>query len=145
MTGVIMSTEILFAAVGSALYPKVRKKLGIAGINLIAFTFEGAGLVGLGMANEAWQAFFPLMVIGTGLGMMMTNNQVWFQEAVAPEKRAKASGLLTSSLFMGQFCSPLFFQPMTGFMTLPQIFVLAGAILLSAVVFSPAIRAAVRR
>jgi len=49
--------------------------------------------------------------MGMAFGLLFVNTNAWFLSRVTPQKRAKASGLLTSSLFLGQFLSPIIFEP----------------------------------
>jgi hypothetical protein len=51
------------------------------------------------------------MFIGMGFGLIFINTNSWFLSRVPPQKRGKASGILASSFFLGQFSSPLIFQP----------------------------------
>jgi hypothetical protein len=72
----------------------------------------------------------------------MANIGAWFLSLVAPQKRAKLSGILTGSFFLGQFCSPFFVHPFLGVMQLHSVFSLFGCFLLiaGAVVFTQTLR-----
>jgi MFS family permease len=44
-------------------------------------------------------------------GLLLVNTNAWFLSKVPAHKRGKASGILASSFFLGQFSSPLLFEP----------------------------------
>ena len=71
--------------------------------NYITIYFEKT--IGVELASSLF------IFIGMGFGLMLVNINSWFLSVVEPHRRGRASGLLASSFFIGQFLSPLLFQP----------------------------------
>ncbi len=53
-----------------------------------------------------------VVVVGLGLGPAMPNHTATFLAVVAEASRGRASGLLTTAFFAGQFASPLLSGPL---------------------------------
>jgi MFS family permease len=70
-------------------------------------------------------------------GLLLVNTNAWFLSQVPPSKRGRASGLLTSSFFLGQFASPLLFQPIVAHFGIQGLFLLVSgfAVLVALVLF----------
>jgi MFS family permease len=70
-------------------------------------------------------------------GLLFVNTNAWFISKVPPAKRGKASGILTSSFFLGQFSSPLLFEPIVSAYGIQGLFLIISvlSILISAVLF----------
>lgn len=58
---------------------------------------------------------------------MMTNISAWMLSKTTFEKRVKASGYLTSSIFMGQFASPILFYPAVRSLGIHNFFLAVGS------------------
>ena len=70
------------------------------------------GTLYLGFAVIAGARILPVAMLGTvvtglGLGLIVPNQTVWLMAHVPEEARGRASGLMTTLLFAGQFVSPL--------------------------------------
>ncbi len=59
------------------------------------------------------------------------NTNAWFLSKVPPHKRGKASGILASSLFLGQFSSPLLFEPIVSCYGIQGLFMIIASVALS--------------
>ncbi|MDR1911493.1 MAG: MFS transporter [Helicobacteraceae bacterium] len=130
--GIVMGIGPLFAAISALSYANLRKRFSLKEIYLAICLLQGAGLGIVGLASEVWQLYAPFVLVGLGNGLAMGNTSAWFLELAAPQKRAKLSGILTGSFFLGQFCSPLFVHPFLRFMQLHYVFSLFGGFLLIA-------------
>ena len=130
--GFVIGTVTLFAAIGAFSYGRVRRRLGILEVFILIGFLQGIGLGVVGLADELYQAFAPMVFAGLGAGLAMANTQAWFLERAPADKRAKLAGFLTASLFLGQFCSPLFVHPFLAIFQLHEVFTLFGAGLLAA-------------
>jgi MFS family permease len=128
--GLVMGVGPIVAGVVSFYYAKIRRVLSVRQVFAMVCLMQGVGLAAVGFADQIWQLYLPFIFVGIGNGLSMANTNVWFLQLAAPAKRAKLSGLLTGSLFLGQFCSPLFIQPLLHVMELHMVFTFYGVILL---------------
>jgi MFS family permease len=130
--GMVMGVGPLVSAFTSLFYVKLRKYLNIRNVFVFVCIVQGIGLGAVGFASHLWQLYFPFIFLGIGNGFAFSNTSVWFLHIVAPAKRAKLSGILTGSFFLGQFCSPLFIQPFLDILHMPlnHVFTLYGGVLL---------------
>ena len=92
-------------------YARVKARLSYIQIYAATFTFFAIGLFIISQAGSVNQLFYATAFVGMGFGLLFVNTNAWFLSLVPPSKRGRASGLLTSSFFLGQFSSPLLFQP----------------------------------
>jgi MFS family permease len=102
---------MLFNALISKQYAKLKKRFNYTQIYMITFIFFGIGLFIISLAQTIPQLFLSTLFIGSGFGLIFVNTNAWFLSIVPPHKRGKASGMLASSFFLGQIDSPLVFQP----------------------------------
>jgi MFS family permease len=93
------------------------------------------GFILIGLADNVNYFFFTSPVMGFGGGILMTNISAWMLSIVAPKKRVKASGYLTSSLFLGQFFSPILFHLPVDFFGVQKFFIVVGLGLASLLLF----------
>ncbi len=112
LTGAIMASGTLASMPGALLYGQVRRFL--TPMAIFAWSYV---LMGLGLAMIGWAGSLPMvvaggMVAGLGMGPSMPNYTTWFMGFVPPHLRGRASGLLTTAFFAGQFASPLVSAPL---------------------------------
>ncbi|GHS88188.1 MFS transporter [Campylobacterota bacterium] len=131
-TGIVMGIGPLFAAFAAYNYEKFYQRYNLKTIFVIIFMAQGLGLAVVGFADFVWQLYAPFILVGLGNGLAMANTQVWFLQLAAPAKRAKLSGILTGSFFLGQFFSPFFVHPFLEFMELSRVFTIFGLFLVIA-------------
>ncbi|MEY3090327.1 MAG: hypothetical protein RL113_643 [Pseudomonadota bacterium] len=109
--GFVIATAMFFNAMTSRQYAKLKGHFSYQQIYIITFIFFGTGLFLISRADSIPHLFYSTAFIGTGFGLILVNTNAWFHSKVPPRKRGKASGILASSFFLGQFSSPLIFEP----------------------------------
>jgi len=109
--GFIIASSMVFSALTSMQYARIKARLSYIQIYAATFTFFAIGLFVISQAGSVNQLFYATAFVGMGFGLLFVNTNAWFLSLVPPSKRGKASGLLTSSFFLGQFSSPLLFEP----------------------------------
>jgi MFS family permease len=80
---------------------------------------------GMGLAAAATTlpvAALGIAVMGLGMGPSMPNYTTYWMGVVPPAVRGRASGLLTTAFFSGQFASPLVTAPLVASFGLAQAF-----------------------
>jgi MFS family permease len=66
-----------------------------------------------------------------GFGLLFVNTNAWFLSLVPAHKRGKAAGILTSSFFLGQFASPILFEPIVSAYGIQMLFLLVSGVAIS--------------
>lgn len=108
-TGLVISTFLVSNALGGFVFAKLKKYLEHKTIFLLGVSIFGAGFMGYGLVHNLNYFFIPAHIAGLGAGIMMTNITTWFLKFTTLKNRVKNSGYFTSSLFLGQFASPIIF------------------------------------
>jgi len=135
--GFVISIAMVFNAITSKQYSRLKKRFSYLEIYIFTFAIFGVGLFIISQADDISQLFYSTIFIGIGFGLIFVNTNSWFLSKVPPQKRGKASGILASSFFLGQFSSPLIFQPIVDMYGIQGLFFIISivAISLSIVLF----------
>ncbi|CAA6803328.1 MAG: Unknown protein [uncultured Sulfurovum sp.] len=133
--GFVIATAMTFNAITAMQYAKLKARLSYQQIFSLTFALFGTGLLLISQADSIAFLFFATAPIGMGFGLLLVNTNSWFLSLVPAHKRGKASGVLTSSLFLGQFSSPILFEPIVSAYGIQGLFlgVAVFSILLSGV------------
>src|SRR5690606_21800490 len=93
------------------------------------FLLTGVGYGALGQAG-GWALIAVGMVIGgVGFGLVGPARNVWMADEAPPLLRGRILSGLTTSIFLGQFLSPIISQPLAERYGLSATYVFAGALL----------------
>jgi MFS family permease len=128
-SGMAIALCTLFSAAASLTYGKLKQRIEFTAFLPIIFGFMGIGYLLIGQSSNWAQALVGLAVSGMGLGILMPNMTVWLSSAVADSSRGKALGWLSTSMFLGQFLSPIVTQPLTKSFGLGGTYALTGGLL----------------
>ncbi|WP_193161564.1 MFS transporter [Microbulbifer hainanensis] len=121
----------LASAVSALLvYRRIRPRLGASGVFVFSFTLMGLGQLLISSATGYGSLFLALCLFGLGMGSMMPHLVSTVLGLSPPSVRGRAAGALTTSIFFGQFLSPLASQPWADHFGLADCFASAGIILL---------------
>ena len=83
-------------------------RLNLAGIG---FALIGVGFLGLFALGTGVGIFAGVAVAAAGLGLLLPTFNAWVVSMAPPARRGRYIGVLTTSIFAGQFVSPLVLQP----------------------------------
>ena len=111
----------------------MKKRFTYIEIYLIGITIIAIGFVFVGLVDKLYLFFLTAPVLGFGGGIMMTNINAWMLSVAHHSKRVKSSGYLTSSLFLGQFFSPVLTMPIVANFGVQYFFIVVGIILFTSV------------
>ena len=128
--GFVISVAMMFNAIVSRQYARLKKRFSYTQIYMITFVFFGIGLFIISQAHSITHLFYSTLFVGTGFGLILVNTNAWFLSEVPPHKRGKASGLLASSFFLGQFSSPLIFEPLVSSYGIQGLFLIISIVAL---------------
>ena len=109
--GFVIATAMTFNALTAMQYAKIKARFSYQQIFALTFALFGTGLLLISQAHSIAFLFFATAPIGMGFGLLLVNTNSWFLSLVPAHKRGKAAGVLTSSFFLGQFSSPILFEP----------------------------------
>ena len=126
LTGSIIAMAFLSNALGAISFSKLKTRFDYPTITVIATFIIGLGFVGIGLVNNVYFFFCTSPLLGFGGGIMMTNVTAWMLSKTTLEKRIKTTGYYTSSLYLGQFLSPILFHPLVSILPIQKFFLLVG-------------------
>lgn len=136
LTGAIISAAFVANAFGAMSFAKLKKRFDFKTIYLIGLTIIGIGFTAKGFVTDVYFFFLTAPIMGFGGGIIMTCVSAWMLSRAHHSKRVKASGYLTSSLFLGQFFSPIVFHPLVATFGVQGFFIVIGLMLFTIVVTS---------
>lgn len=110
-TGLAIACFNLSAGLASMSYGRLRRWLGPPSLFAVGFACMAAGYGLIAFAGGYGVVMVALALAGPSMGINMPNASVWLLSRVPPHLRGRALGGLTTSLFLGQFVSPLASQP----------------------------------
>lgn len=132
--GAIIAIAFLSNAFGAIFFSKLKNRYNFSSIYLLALFILGVGFALAGLVTNVYFFFLASPILGFGGGIMMTNVTAWMLSKTNIKKRVKASGYFTSSLFLGQFLSPIVFHPIVSRIPVQDFFFLIGITLVMIVI-----------
>lgn len=126
MAGFIISTAMGSSALGALSFAKLKHHLSFKTIYLIGIATLACGFIAIGSITHVSFFFISSPIMGFSNGLLMTTTMAWMLQRADAKKRIKASAYFTSSLYAGQFCSPLLFHPIVKQVGLQDFFILLG-------------------
>jgi MFS family permease len=109
--GAVVSLATLAGGFSSYAMPYLKKKYLFPSLGGRAFALLSIGFLGLSFANSFIITLFFAVFAGSGIGLLMPSMRLWVITIAAPTLRGRSVGVITSSLYLGQFLSPVFAQP----------------------------------
>jgi MFS family permease len=110
--GGVMALMTLASIPGALSYGRLRLHLTPMAIFALSFGLMGGGMLIIGLATGLPQVIIGTLIMGAGMGPAMPNYTTYLMAQVPPALRGRASGLLTTAFFAGQFVSPLVSAPL---------------------------------
>jgi MFS family permease len=140
-TGMAIAFCTLFAAIASVNYGKMNQRMGFVSFLPLVFGLMGIGYLLIGQSSNWAQVLTGLALCGMGVGLLMPNMSIWLMTTVPESIRGRALGGLSTSMFLGQFLSPIVTQPFAKTLGLGKVYAIVGGILvviaLSSAIFKP--------
>jgi MFS family permease len=128
-SGMAIALTTLFSAFTSLLYQRIKSRLSFLSVYGISFLNLALGYALISAATNFGLVLPGLAIAGLGLGLLMPNMSFCLT-SIAPEaSRGRVLGGLTSSMFLGQFLSPIVSQPLTGQFGLSTTYAIAGGVM----------------
>lgn len=110
-TGYAMGVFTLAGAIVALNYARLKTRFHFAQLAAFGFALLGVGWIMSGLANGLVLMLVGFVVSGLGGGMLIPNWTTWVSSFAPAHLRGRLLGGLTTSIFLGQFFSPLLAQP----------------------------------
>lgn len=112
MTGSALGVLMLSGGACALLYPRIQRAVGYAGIFTLGYGAMALGFLILLLAATTPAIFAAVAAIGAGYALVSPSFVALALNLAPAQKRGLAGGILTASIFIGQFCSPLASTPL---------------------------------
>ena len=129
LTGAIIATAFIFNALGALTFTRLKRRFAFSTIYLIGMMIVAIGFSLVGEVRDVRLFFITSPILGFGGGILMTNVMAWMLSRTHHSRRVKSSGYMSSSLFLGQFFSPIVFHPAVAYFGVQHFFVVSGMVL----------------
>jgi MFS family permease len=126
LAGLAIAMNSLAAAVGSAWFPRLRHRAGTVHVYAVAFALMGTGYALIGALPHYGSIIAGAFVAGIGVGLFFPNSNLAVLTIAPPAVRGRLVGGLTTSIFIGQFASPILVQPLIAASSLFGTFMASG-------------------
>ena len=134
--GLALSLQTLSSFLIALQFRRLRSRLSFQAILSLIFLALGINHVLLAQTSNYGFVLVGLLIGGLGLGLFPPTVNAWLASVTPPTLRGRAVGGLTAALFLGQFFTPIFTQPVVQQVGLSGTFGVAGVVsLLISVVF----------
>lgn len=112
-SGMAIALATLLSAIASLLYRQIKAKLSFIAIYGIAFLNMGIGYCFISLGQTYPIVLLGLAIAGSGLGLLMPNMNFCLTSVTPDAMRGTILSGVTTSMFLGQFLSPLLSQPLS--------------------------------
>ena len=126
MVGLTLAIWILCSSIASMFYKVYRQKFSIGSIYTIGFIIWFIGYIGISLSYSFWMINLSLIFAGFGNGMIQPNLKIELLDYAPEHGRGRLTGFLTTSLYAGQFLSPIILEPFIRLIGLNHTFLLAS-------------------
>ncbi|MGB3205697.1 MAG: MFS transporter [Crinalium sp.] len=128
--GMAIACSTLASGITSTQFQKVRAKFNFSAITSFVFLLRGIGYTVIALSNTYLQILLGLIISGLGMGLLIPNLNVGLVEIIPLKLRGRAVGGLTTTIFLGQFFSPLVSQPISNATSLSFSYLIMGIFML---------------
>ncbi len=111
LSGYAIACTTLSGTAASLFHRKILAASSYQKVMFLVFLLMGLGFLWVRFTSSYAVILIAMLVIGAGNGLLMPNLNVWLLDSVDESIRGMSSGFLTTGIFLGQFLSPIFFNP----------------------------------
>lgn len=129
--GVAIGTMNMIGALSSMQFGRLKRRLSNAAIFALFSLLMGLGYGVVWLAGGYFGVLTGMVVAGMGFGLLMPNVNVWLLSLVSARSRGRAVGGLTTFFLLGQFVSPMLFEPLVERFGIRNCFGAVGAVLMA--------------
>lgn len=121
-----VGSATLFAGLASLYYARLRRRLAVGPLFALAFSLVGLGYGLVFLRLGFLPIIAGLALASVGFGWARPNFTAWLHAHVPGPRRASAVAVMSSSVFIGQFCTPFLSAPLIHAVGLPGAFLASG-------------------
>lgn len=125
-TGMAISVATFFGIITSFTYGRIRSHFGYVSILAATFGLYAIGFLLIGIADSYPLILAGLAFCGLGMGLIYPNLNMWLTSETPVAIRGRAVSGFTTSIFLGQFLSPVSSQPLVDLFGLEMMFLSIG-------------------
>jgi len=129
MTGAVLGALMLSGGGFALLYPRIQRATGYAGLFCLGYAAMALGFALLLFARAPLPLFAAAAAIGMGYALVSPSFIALALTLTPARVRGLGGGILTASIFIGQFCSPLLSTPLIARYGYDQLFCGSAALL----------------
>ncbi|MGO1118999.1 MFS transporter [Rhodovibrionaceae bacterium A322] len=111
MTGLVLGVLTLTGGMTALLFSRIKGVLGAAGLFALGYGLMAGGFALLPLGGQLWALLLAAGAIGAGFALVMPNFVSLVLHLAPASHRGLAGGVLTTAVFLGQFCSPFISIP----------------------------------
>lgn len=111
LSGTAMAVNALGMVISSLFYSRLKGQVQFPYMYTIAFFLMATGYFITGLTHSFFIILTAMFIAGLGIGLLIANTNLWIMELSRHEIRGRNIGMLTTCLFLGQFLSPIVFEP----------------------------------
>ncbi len=126
--GASVSLVTLVSVLGSITFSRLLRALGRKRLHSLGFTSLAVGFALFASAQTWIAVIISLAFVGLGMGPLLPALIHDSAELASEERRGAVMGLLTASLFAGQFVSPILAQPLVDHLGIAGTFAAASGL-----------------
>jgi len=134
--GIAIAALTLSAGISSFNYKILKSRINHEMLFIIAFILIGSGYLILIFAIAYWIFIVGLVLSGLGVGIMFPNVNMWIVKDTPERVRGRSLSILSSTLFLGAFLSPIINDPIIRKVGFSNMF-LIGSIVFFALISVP--------
>lgn len=111
-TGFILALAIVFAAITSVNYGRIKGHLSYSAILILCYALMGIGFTIVGLSTHVAMLAGGLCISGAAAGVLLPVMNNWVTDITSNAARARALAVFSTTIFLGQFLSPLATTPL---------------------------------
>lgn len=120
LAGTVVAVSVLAGAIAAVFYARLHARWGTPYLLVAAFVLSGIGFAVMASASGVGMIVGGCFITGFGYGLVIPSLMTLMFEGLPDQLKGRASGGLTTALFLGQFVSPLVLGPIVVAASLPD-------------------------
>ncbi len=112
MTGTVLGLLMISGGCSALLYRRAQRAIGPASIFAVGYAAMALGFLLLSRSASTPSLLMAAVLIGAGYALVSPSFVALALDLAPRRSRGMAGGILTASIFIGQFCSPLASTPL---------------------------------
>ncbi|MCC6473712.1 MAG: MFS transporter [Burkholderiales bacterium] len=124
----------LTSAGGGLLLPRLRRRMGFVTIYGLSMLGIAAGYFIVAWGSGYGTVLAGVAISGFAVGVIFPNSSLWIITLAPARLRGRLLGLMTASVFLGQFASPILVQPAVSAVGITGAFAVFAAIAIAVAV-----------